>query len=199
MSNFIKFVLLFLFIVCFSTQQNEVTAQSGLISDAKITIVEYSDYQCPACGYFHPIIEKLKDHYGEKMEVKYRYFPLSTHQFAALAARAAQAAKNQEKFKAMHDMLFENQDSWSSSGNPQAQFENYAREIGLDMEQFREDLNAAETQRIVMEAKKEGQRLGVDATPTFFVNGEKLVQLPETYGQFKRLIDLYLDEAESSN
>lgn len=195
----LKFVLVALLLVCCSSKENEVSAQDSPKSDAVLTIVEYSDYQCPACGAYHPIVEKVKEHFGDKVKVKYRDFPLNIHQFAMLAARAAEAARNQGKFKAMHDKLFENQNVWSGSSNPQSLFEGYAREIGLDMEQFNNDLNAAETQRAVIEEKKEGERLGVDSTPTFFINGEKLVQNPRNFEEFKGLINLYLEEAEANN
>jgi len=114
---------------------NIATAQSGTEDEsAAVNIVEYSDYQCPTCAYFHPIVEKIKSNFGTKVDVDYRYFPLNSHQYAALAARVAQAAKNQGKFKQMHDLLFENQKRWSNSGNPTPIFINYAREVGLDVE-----------------------------------------------------------------
>lgn len=195
----LKFALVALLLMCCTTKENEVSAQNDTNSDALITIVEYSDYQCPACGFYHPIVEQLKEHFGDKVSVEYRDFPLNMHQYAVAAARAAEAARRQGKFKAMHNMLFENQNVWSGSGNPQAQFEQYAQEIGLDMEQFKEDLNSAETQRAVLEEKKEGEQMGVDSTPTFFVNGEKLVQNPSSFDQFRRLINIYIEEAESNN
>ncbi len=165
-------------------------------SAAQVVITEYSDYQCPACAYFHPIVEKLKADYGDTLQVEYRYFPLNSHQYAALAARAAEAAGNQGQFKAMHDMLFENQQSWSSSGNPQAVFMGYAEELGLDVSQFKQDLNAGETQKAVMEQKQEGENMGVNSTPTFIVNGDMLQQLPQTYQQFKSIIDSYIENDE---
>lgn len=163
-------------------------------SGAKVVITEYSDYQCPACGYFHPIVKKLKQDYGDDLKVNYRYYPLNSHQFAALAARAAESARNQGKFLEMHNMIFENQQKWSSSGNPQPIFIGYARDLGLDVEQFREDLNSGETQRAVMEEKKQGMNLGVNSTPTFFINGEKLQRLPRTYRDFKAIIESYMQE-----
>ncbi|MFH5831462.1 DsbA family protein [Halalkalibaculum sp. DA384] len=163
-------------------------------SEADIVLTEYSDYQCPACAYYHPVVEKLKEEFGDKLKVEYRYFPLNSHQFAALAARAAEAAGNQGQFKAMHDMLFENQDNWSSSGNPQSIFIGYAKELGLDVQQFQSDLNAAETQKKVMEQKQEGVNMGVNSTPTFFINGIKVQQLPRSYDQFKSLLESQMSE-----
>ena len=172
----------------------QMVAQNQQESGAKVVLTEYSDYQCPACGYFHPIVEKLKQDYGDKLKVNYRYFPLNSHQFAALAARAAEAAGNQGKFKEMHDLLFENQQYWSRSGNPQPIFVDFARDLELDLAQFRNDLNAGDTQRAVMEQKREGERRGVNSTPTFFVNGDKLDSLPRSYESFRNIIESYMQE-----
>lgn len=193
--TFVKLFALLIFLAgCGSDDNNQAAAQSNGESEAIITMVEYSDYQCPACAYFHPIVEQLKETYGDTLEIEYRYFPLNSHQYAALAARAAEAAKNQGEFMAMHNMLFENQESWSA-GDAQNKIMGYARKIGLDMDQFQEDLNSSETQRTVMMEKQEGQNRGVNSTPSFFINGQKLNQLPETYEQFKYLLDLYVDDA----
>ncbi len=171
---------------------NTSTAQDDS-NNEPLTIVEYSDYQCPACGYFHPIVEKLKEKYGDQIEFEMKYFPLNSHQYAALAARAAQSAKNQGKFYEMHSLLFENQDRWSSSGSPSSIFVNYARELELDINQFKDDLNAAETQKVVMEQREEGRAAGVNATPTFFIEGEKVDPLPRNFQQFDQLIQQHLD------
>lgn len=181
----------FLLLSC-GSNENKATAQQN--TSAKVTLTEYADYQCPACAYFHPIVDSLKKAYGEDLAVEYRYFPLNSHQYGALSARAAQAAKNQGKFLEMHNMLFENQQQWSSTGNPEATFAGYARTLGLDVEQFREELNSSETQQVVMEEKQQGVQRGVSSTPTFYINGEKLQQNPPSFNDFKALIDVYMNE-----
>lgn len=173
---------------------SEATAQSSSAESNSVTLTEYSDYQCPACGYFHPIVKKLKDQFGEQIQLELKFYPLNSHQFAALAARAAQAAKNQGKFKEMHNLLFENQKHWSSSINPTPIFEGYAKKIGLDMEQFRKDLNAAATQKAVMEEKQEGVNKGVNSTPTFFIDGKEVSPLPRTYEEFEKIIKKHLEQ-----
>ncbi len=193
-SSLFKVALLSLLVIGCSSKENEATAQESS-EPAKLTLTEYSDYQCPACAYFHPIVDSLKKTYGNDLEVVYKDFPLNSHQFAALAARAAEAAKNQGKFLEMHNKLFENQQQWSS-GDAESRFVGYAKDIGLDIEQFKQDLNAAETQKAVMEEKQEGVQMGVDSTPTFFINGEKLQQNPPSYEDFKALIDVYMKESE---
>lgn len=189
-----KLALISVFLLSCGSKQNEATAQKNASTPAKVTLTEYSDYQCPACAYFHPIVDSLKEVYGNQLNVEYKFFPLNSHQYAALAARAAEAAKSQGKFLEMHNMLFEKQQQWSSSGNPEAAFVRYARDLGLDVAQFRDELNAAETQKAVMEEKQEGENSGVNSTPTFFINGEKLERLPRTYQDFKAIIDSYMQE-----
>ena len=173
---------------------NQTTAQENSGDQSPITIIEYSDYQCPACAYFHPIVEKVKDKYGDKVELKMKYFPLNSHRYAALAARAAQSAKNQGKFYEMHSLLFENQKRWSGSGSPTSIFVNFARELELDIDQFKNDLNAAETQKIVMEQRQEGRNAGVNATPTFFIEGDKVDPLPRNFQEFDELVQQYFEE-----
>ncbi|HKK46119.1 MAG TPA: thioredoxin domain-containing protein [Balneolaceae bacterium] len=160
----------------------------------KITIVEYYDYECPACGYYYPFVKKLMKNYGDQINLKLHFYPLTSHQYGALAARAAQSAKNQGKFHEMHDMLFENQDRWAHSGNPTPIFINYARKLGLNIQEFKNDLNAAKTQKTVMESKQEGIRRGVHSTPTFFIEGDMLQPLPQTYKGFEQAVKSYLNE-----
>lgn len=162
-------------------------------SYSKVTLVEYSDYQCPACAYYHPIVDSLKNTFGGQLKVVYKDFPLNQHQYAALAARAAEAARNQGKFLEMHNMLFENQQRWAASGNPQPIFIGYARSLDLNIGKFQRDLNSAETQRAVMEEKKEGVQMGVSSTPTFFIDGEKVEQYPSTFEEFKALIESHMN------
>jgi protein-disulfide isomerase len=176
---------------------HQTNAQATDENDAVITITEYSDYQCPACGYFHPIVEKIKEKYDNQINLELKFFPLNSHRYAALAARAAQAAKNQEKFKEMHDLIFENQQRWSSSGNPASLFVNFAEKLDLDIEQFKDDLNAAETQKAVMEEKQEGRRQGVNSTPTFFIEGEQLSSLPRTFEEFDKVVQKYLEKKQN--
>jgi len=176
--------------------KNAKAQSSSVESDeqATITITEYSDYQCPACGYYHPIVKKLKEKYGDQINMNYKFYPLNSHRYAALAARAAQAAKNQGKFLEMHNMLFQNQKQWSQSTNPGPTFVNYARELNLDIEQFRNELNSRETQEAVMKEKQEGRRAGVRATPTFIIEGEQVSSLPKSFAEFDQLVQQYLNK-----
>ena len=154
-------------------------------------VVKFSDYQCPACKYFVPIEEQLKKEFGGRVQIVYKNFPLTMHQFSQVAARAAEAAKKQGKFDEMHELIFTGQEQWSR-GNAEAIFTGYANSIGLNMDQFKKDLNSAELQRLIMSDKREGRDLGVESTPTFYINGDKVQSNPPTYPQFRALVVQYL-------
>ena len=177
--------LLTLFAVLFS---GSTFAQNEGESDAKINIVKYSDYQCPACKYFVSIEEQLKEEYGSDISITTKHFPLNMHEYSQLAARVAEAARAQGKFQEMHDMIFAGQEQWAR-GNAEAIFIGYAKSLDLDMEQFKNDMNSADMQRKVMADKRDGIGLNVNSTPTFFINGTKVENNPRTFEQFKMLIN----------
>lgn len=168
---------------------NNSTAERG--EPQKVQILKYSDYQCPACKAYIPVQEELKREFGDMIEFEYRHFPLSGHQFAELAARAAEAAREQDKYEEMHDLIFEYQEAWSEGG-AEGYFTDFAEEIGLDMEQFEEDLTSDEIRQRVESQRQEGIRRQVNATPTFFINGQRLRQNPQSYDQFKSMVELYM-------
>lgn len=180
--------VLFLLTVFGLIFSSPLIAQSSATGDARINIVKYSDYQCPACKYYVSIEKELKEEYGDDISITTKHFPLSMHEFAQVAARAAEAARVQDKYQEMHDMIFAGQQQWAR-GNAETMFIGYARELGLDIEKFRSDMNSAEMQRIVMADKREGLELDVNSTPTFFVNGTKIEGNPRTAAEFKTIIE----------
>ncbi|MFC1721611.1 DsbA family protein [Patescibacteria group bacterium] len=137
--------------------------------EPRVTIVNYSDFQCPACGYAHEkIINRLLEEHPDDLRIVFRHFPLPSHKLAHQAAQATEAAGSQGKFWEMTDLIFTNQSSLATES-----FEGFARELGLDMEKFLKDL-AEETYQEYVDADKDGgERSGVDATPSFYINGEK--------------------------
>lgn len=156
--------------------------------EASITIIEYSDFQCPACGAYYPVTKQLVEEFGGNIAFVYRHFPLrQIHQNAELAARAAEAAGKQNKFWEMHDMIFENQKEWSNQRYAKEFFVRYAEKLGLNKEQFNVDLDSRKIKDKINADYQGGLRLKVNATPTFFLNGEKL-QNPRNYEEFKSLI-----------
>lgn len=138
-------------------------------SQAKVYLVEFSDFQCPACGSYKPTIDKIIEENKDKMLFGYRHFPLSQHQFAVPAAYASEAAAEQGKFWDMYDFLFANQENLSND-----KIKEGAQKIGLDMNKFEEGLKSESIQNKVAKDMTDGNKFGVDATPTFFLNGTKL-------------------------
>ena len=155
---------------------------------AKVTIVEFGDLQCPACGAAHPIVKQvLADREGEVTFV-WRHFPLPMHRNAMLAAVASEAAGEQGKFWEMHNMLFENQTEWAEENNAKEIFTGYAQELGLDTAKFTEALDSNFNAERIQTDMDEGIALGVNSTPTFFINGEKINGVI-SYDEFIQKID----------
>lgn len=138
--------------------------------DATIKIVEFADFQCPACKTAYPIVKKVIGENADKVFFVYRNYPLPSHKNGKIASQAAEAAGIQGKFWEMHDLLYEKQSDWSNSDNPKEVFEGYAKDLGLDTQRFKDDMtNAIGT---VNQDYADGNKSGVSSTPTFFVNGQ---------------------------
>lgn len=178
--------------------QSEGASLLGAVEDADmtkgnqhavVTLVEYSDFQCAACGAYYPLLKQVSREYGENVRFVYRHFPLSQiHANAEPAARAAEAAGKQGKFWEMHDMIFEHQSEWSAQFDAREIFLSYARKLGLDEEKFAKDVDSREVKDKVARDYKSGIDSAVNATPTFFLNGKK-IQNPRSYDEFKALLD----------
>jgi len=159
--------------------------------EAKVIFVEYSDFQCPACSAYYPLLKKLNEDFGGKIKFIYRHFPLrQIHKNAELAAHAAEAAGRQGKFWQMHDMLFENQNNWSGKSGSDAEdtFASYARSLNLDVERFNKDLDLKDIKEKVENDYQSGVRSQVNATPTFFLNGAKF-ENPRSYEELRSRIE----------
>lgn len=139
-----------------------------------VTLVEYGDFQCPACRQFFPVVQQLKQEYKGKVTFQFRHFPLTEiHQNALIGSRAAQAAAIQGKFWEMHDMLYENQDAWSSNTNPAPIFEGYANQLGLDVTKFSEDMKSEAVNNVIQADRNYAKGQGFSSTPTFVLDGKK--------------------------
>ncbi len=157
--------------------------------NAPVTLVEYSDFQCPTCGTYYPLLKELNAEFKDQLRIVYRHYPLDSHAHAEIAAQAAEAAGKQGQFWRMHDLIFNQQKDWSERvGSARSIFIGYAQEIGLDMARFEADLDSKEVRQAVEADRRSGDRLGVDGTPTFFLNGVK-IQNPRGYNPFKNMIE----------
>lgn len=140
-----------------------------------VLIVEYSDFECPACKNFYLIMKDLEKEFGNKITFVYRHFPLvGIHPNAEFASRAAEAAGKQGKFWEMHDMLFDKQEDWSKVNDVESVFSDYAKEIGISVDQFKIDWKSKEIKDLVRAQKEHSIKIGLQGTPTIFVNGKKI-------------------------
>jgi len=146
---------------------------------ARVTIVEFSDFQCPHCGAAHPELVRLLREYEGRVRLVYKYFPLSSHTRALPAARAAEAARVQGKFWEMHDQLFEHQGALEDDD-----IRKYATQIGLDMERFERDWNSPSVAARIDADRQLGQRVGIEATPSFFVDGRPFRESPRSLSAY---------------
>ena len=164
-------------------------------ADSKVTVVEYGDFECPACAAYFTIVQQIKANYGDTIAFQFRHFPLvQIHQNAMAASRAAEAAGKQNKFWEMHDLLYTQQNAWAKSATANSIFEDYATQLGLSVEQFKTDMAAQSTLDTINADVREGQKLNVTGTPSFVINGQKIEETPQTYEAFAALIDAALKE-----
>jgi protein-disulfide isomerase len=140
-------------------------------SDAPVTLEMFSDFQCPQCARSDPTVKKLKSEFGEKLRVVFRHFPMEKHQNAVLAACAAEAAARQNRFWEMADALYRTQWMWGEAPAPRVVLIDRAKELGLNVPQFEEDLDASELRERISADQARGQALGVKSTPWVFING----------------------------
>ena len=151
--------------------------------EAKLAIVECSDFQCPFCGRVNPTLKQIEQEYGEDVRIVFKHLPLSIHPKAPAAHAAAEAAHRQGKFWEMHDKIFANQRTMSPE-----QYETFAAEMGLDVDRFKKDVVSDEIKERVSADMAEASKLGVTGTPAFFVNG-KFLSGAQPFPAFKALID----------
>jgi len=158
-------------------------------ANAPVTLVEYTDFQCPACGAYYPLIKQLTEESSDKVKVVIRHYPLmQIHKNALPSARAAEAAGRQGKFWEMYDLLFTNQKDWSLAEDPtKSIFPSYADRIGLDAEKFRQDMADPSIDDKINQDRQTGNDLEITGTPTFFLNGKKL-ENPRSIEEFKSLV-----------
>src|SRR5262252_1419324 len=140
-----------------------------------VTLEEFGDFQCPPCGQLYPMLKQIESQYGSRISVIFRQFPLvEIHRHALDGARAAEAAGMQGKFFEMHDLLYENQNNWKDAFDVRPIFEDYAKQIGLDVERFKRDVTSEQVStRITLDGIR-GHSLNVTGTPTLFLNGREV-------------------------
>jgi protein-disulfide isomerase len=163
-------------------------------ADAPVTIIEYSDFQCPACEMYHFVIEKLLASSTYPIRFVYRNFPLSQHANAIPSVLASEAADQQGKYWEMHKLIFDNHADWTELSDSNPVFLGYAAKIGLNIEKYKADIASSTLKSAITKEVADGVALGINSTPTFFIN-DKVIVNPPSYAEFKTIID----EAAKSN
>jgi len=144
-------------------------------ADAVVTLEEFGDYQCPPCGALHPTLKKLKQEFGPNLNVVFRNLPLTTlHKNALAAAQAAEAARVQNRFWEMHDLLYENQNLWTDDINPRTIFLKFATDLGLDTGLFVRDMDGEQVKLRIEADQDAAAELGINGTPTILLDGRQL-------------------------
>jgi protein-disulfide isomerase len=151
------------------------THQLGETGSSDVTVVEFLDFECEACGAFYPYVEQLRKDYAGEVTFAFRYFPLPGHGNAQNAASAVEAAARQDQLEPMFQRMFETQAEWGERGtDSQAdRFRGYAEELGLDMQQYDRDVASSSVRDRIQRDVNDGITLGVQSTPTFFINGKQ--------------------------
>jgi len=177
-------VLVLGFGILFFTGDNSSTGTQGTLTTwtniqgattSKIQIVEYADFQCPACASMHGITKELQKNYPNQIALTFKNFPLTgIHRNALLAAKVAEAAGKQGKYFEMHDMLFETQKDWAVLPSPKEKFTEFARALSLNLEIFDKDINSKEIADKIKADIQDGTKAKITGTPTLFINGVRV-------------------------
>ncbi len=181
-------------------------------TDSSVKIVEFADFECPACGAFFPIVDQIKEKYKDEISFQFKHFPLvQIHRNALAAHRAAEAASKQGKFFEMHDLLYQNLEDWNGPSQTDQVgvtiqqaiqiFEQYAAQLELDIDQFRADVEDSNTLGIINADTAAGKsEYQVSGTPTFILNGVKIddTSTVDTVEEFSALIDKALGKTPES-
>lgn len=164
------------------------------VKDTKVTLMEYADFQCPACASYQPIVKQILVEYEGKILFVYRNFPLTNiHKNAIISAQAGYAAHKQGRFFEMAEVLYDGQKDWESLSDPTSAFIDYAKELKLDVNKFKTDLASEDTKNFIKDSERQAISEGMNSTPTFVLNGVK-IKSPNNFGDFKKLIDNELNK-----
>jgi len=185
-----------------STGETQITNHVEGEGKSGVTLVEYGDFQCPGCGQYYQLVKDTAAKYNKQITFQFRNFPLTQlHANAFAGARAAEAAGKQGKYWEMHDILYQQNgayysaqqqgktySTWIGATNPLSFFTQYAQQLGLNTAQFKQDYASDAVNKAINADIAAGNKLGVSATPTFYLDGEKVEPQPTT-GSFAQLID----------
>jgi protein-disulfide isomerase len=161
-------------------------------ANAQVTLVEFGDFQCPSCGGYHPLVKEILNRYPDKVRLEFHHYPLvDLHPNAMLGAMAAEAAGDQGRYWEMHDALFEHQAEWAPSRNAELVLLNLANRLGLNLNQFMQQLRSPALQGRILQDVTLGNSLHIMETPTFFIDGQR-VYIKPTIEDFVKVVEAHL-------
>ena len=150
-------------------------ATRSVPAGVSVTLEEFGDYQCPPCSLLHPELKTIKAEFGNRINFVFRNLPLSkVHKNAQAAAQAAEAARFQDRFWPMHDILYEHQSEWKDAADPRPVFLKLASEIGLDLKRFQRDEDSEDVKARIDDDSKRAESLGINGTPTVLIEGRQV-------------------------
>jgi protein-disulfide isomerase len=160
--------------------------------NAQVTLIEFGDYQCPTCGYYHPFVKEILSRYPDKLRLEFHHFPIpSAHKNAVLAAMAAEAAGDQGHYWEMHDALYENQRLWAENPNAEQYMIVLASQLGLDVNKFMQGLRSPAIQDRILQDVARANQLQINETPTFLIGGQR-VYIKASTEDFVQVIEAHL-------
>lgn len=167
--------------------------------NAKITLVEFGDYQCPSCKAYHPVVLEILSRYPQQVRLEFHHYPLvSIHGNSMAASLAVEAAGEQGRYWEMNDLVFEHQDEWSKSPNPEPDFLALAGMTGLNQNAFMQAMRSPQLQDRVLQDVVRAREANVEAVPTFFIDGQK-INVPLSISAFVDVIEQHLHDTATSN
>ena len=179
-------------------------SQAGLTKpnvkvSSPVVLEEYGDYQCPPCGQLYPELKQIEHDYGNQVQIVFHHFPLmKIHKNALAAAHAAEAARNQNRFWEMHDRLYRNQKEWTELDDPRPIFISYARQLGLNIDQFKQDMESNQIDQRISADIQRGTSMSVTGTPTVFLDTHMLRYEATNADGIRRGINVLLERKATS-
>ncbi len=164
-----------------------------------VVLEEYGDYQCPPCGQLYPELKQIEKEYGDQVKIVFHHFPLmKIHKNALAAAHAAEAARNQNKFWEMHDLLYRNQKEWNELADPLPVFVSYAKQLGLNLVTFNRDLESNVIEQRITADIQRGSAQGVTGTPTVFLDSHLVNYQATNLDGLRKGINILLERKAAS-
>jgi protein-disulfide isomerase len=179
-------------------QPSPSRTENKTASQAVVKLEEFGDYQCPSCGELHPSLKKLKTEFGPKLNFVFRNLPLTTiHKNSMAAAQAAEAARMQNRFWEMHDLLYENQGLWKDDVNPKTVFLKFATDLGLDATRFSRDMDDKQVQLRIQVDQEAAAELGINGTPTLLIDGRQMRPEATTPEGIRKAVEIMLTRKDT--